>query len=292
MTKSLSNGIKYPTSVILNWLRDKLYLATHVLYLFSNQLQWRHNERDDVSNHQPHHCLLNRLFRRRGKKTSKLRVTGLCARNSPVTGEFPAQRTSNAENVSIWWGHHAHSLHGELNQIPQVSNDFLKLSDNRIRKIPSWRAMHTPKTDYGHEYKTSNIENIYKCQRNYAPVNHIMQMYNLQFHHLFCSYSIDINNHAIHFIFMKMVNMLFIRKNNVLLILSISWIRERQLSLGVILNERGWKFCNLNKIQCIAFRKMRLNNSSAKCWPFYSEWLECISLLHVWFPTIYFWEHI
>ena len=40
------------------------------------------------------------------KKTSKLRVTGLCAENSPVTGEFPAQMASNAENVSIWWRHH------------------------------------------------------------------------------------------------------------------------------------------------------------------------------------------
>ena len=54
-------------------------------------LQWRHNGRDGVSNHQPHHCLLKRLFRRRSKKTSKLRVTGLCAGNSPVTGEFPTQ---------------------------------------------------------------------------------------------------------------------------------------------------------------------------------------------------------
>ena len=26
--------------------------------------------------------------------------------NSPVTGEFPAQRASNTENVSIWWCHH------------------------------------------------------------------------------------------------------------------------------------------------------------------------------------------
>ena len=69
-------------------------------------LQWRHNERDGVSNHQPHDCLLNRLFWHRSKKTPKLRVTGLCARNSPVTGEFPAQRASNAENVSIWWRHH------------------------------------------------------------------------------------------------------------------------------------------------------------------------------------------
>ena len=46
-------------------------------------LQWRHNDHDGVSNHQPHGCLLNRLFRRRSKKTSKLRVTGLCVGNSP-----------------------------------------------------------------------------------------------------------------------------------------------------------------------------------------------------------------
>ena len=49
----------------------------------SNTLHWRHNDHDSVSNHQPHGCLLNRLFRRRSKKTSKLCVTGLCAGNSP-----------------------------------------------------------------------------------------------------------------------------------------------------------------------------------------------------------------
>ena len=46
-------------------------------------LQWCHYDHGGVSNHQPHCCLLNRLFRRRSKKTSKLRVTGLCAGNSP-----------------------------------------------------------------------------------------------------------------------------------------------------------------------------------------------------------------
>ena len=46
-------------------------------------------------------CLPNRLYRRRSKKPSELRVTGLCVGNSPVPGEFPAQRDSNAENVSI-----------------------------------------------------------------------------------------------------------------------------------------------------------------------------------------------
>ena len=48
---------------------------------------------------------------RRSKKTSKLRVTGLCVGNSPVTGEFPAQRASNAENVSIWLRHHEQGSH-------------------------------------------------------------------------------------------------------------------------------------------------------------------------------------
>ena len=64
------------------------------------------NGRDSVSNHQPHGCLLNLLFEHRSKKTPKLRVTGLCAGNSPETGKFPAQMASNAENVSIWWRHH------------------------------------------------------------------------------------------------------------------------------------------------------------------------------------------
>ena len=32
--------------------------------------------------------------------------SGLCAGNSPVTGEFPAQMASNAENIFIWWRHH------------------------------------------------------------------------------------------------------------------------------------------------------------------------------------------
>ena len=70
---------------------------------YRSTLQWLHNERDGVTNHQHHDCLLNRLFRRRSKKVSKRRVTSLCEGNSPVTGEFPAQRASNAENFSIWW---------------------------------------------------------------------------------------------------------------------------------------------------------------------------------------------
>ena len=79
-------------------LQNMIFSDAIGLYL---SLQWRHNEHDSGSNHQPHVCLLNRLFGRRSKKTSKLRITGLCAGISPVTGEFPAQKASNAENVSI-----------------------------------------------------------------------------------------------------------------------------------------------------------------------------------------------
>ena len=89
-------------------------------------LRWRHNDHAGVSNHQPHGCLLNRLFRRKSKKTSKLRVTGLCAGNSPGTGEFPAQMASNAENVSIWWRHHdMHQLlSNEVNKITETFNQI------------------------------------------------------------------------------------------------------------------------------------------------------------------------
>ena len=85
-------------------LPGPVWRKRHITLLMT--LQWRHNERDSVSNHQPHDCLLNRLYGRRLKKTSKHRVTGLCAGNSPGTSEFPAQMASNAENVSIWWRHH------------------------------------------------------------------------------------------------------------------------------------------------------------------------------------------
>ena len=78
----------------------------YIVLFCTETLQWRHNERDGTSDHQTYDCLLNRLCRRRSTRTSKICVTGLCAGNSPVTGEFPAQRTSDTENVSIWWRHH------------------------------------------------------------------------------------------------------------------------------------------------------------------------------------------
>ena len=88
-------------------------------------LQWRHNERECISNHRRLECLLNRLLRRRSKKSSKLRVSGLCWGNSPVTDELPTKRASNAENVSVWWRHHG-TDNARLPDICAISSRYLR----------------------------------------------------------------------------------------------------------------------------------------------------------------------
>ena len=107
----------------------------------TNALRWRHNGLDSVSNHQPRECLLSRLFGRRSKKTSKLRVTGLCAGNSPGTGEFPAQRASNAENVSIWWRHHGRVLCHSTGPLSDLRYRQVRLD---LRFIVRMRARQAP----------------------------------------------------------------------------------------------------------------------------------------------------
>ena len=101
-------------------------------------LQWRHNGHDGVWNHRRLDCLLNRLFKRRSKNTSKLRVTGLCEGNPPVNGGFPSQRASNAENASIWWRHHAFTA--------CVTYDFCaKMTDHRAKNCTlDWTETWTP----------------------------------------------------------------------------------------------------------------------------------------------------
>ena len=89
-------------------------------------LQWRHNERDGVSNHQPRDCLLNGLFRPRSKKTSKLR-TGLCEGNSPVTGIL-------ADVMS--------PLVGKTEHYIQNSGDVVnKVKDLEAHQARSWSPM-------------------------------------------------------------------------------------------------------------------------------------------------------
>ena len=85
-----------PTNILGQWINQcltDLFLNRIFLYEYGITkpqlcldyvpLHWCHNDHGGVSNHQPRGCLLDHLFRRRWKKTSKLRVTGLCAGNSP-----------------------------------------------------------------------------------------------------------------------------------------------------------------------------------------------------------------
>ena len=107
------NSIALTFNVVLTCLLELWYLRIHYNgtlvgsrnYGDQYSLQWRHNERDGVSNHLHLDCLLA-VCSGTDKKTSKLQVTGLCGGNPPVTGEYSAQRASNAENASIWWRHH------------------------------------------------------------------------------------------------------------------------------------------------------------------------------------------
>ena len=79
--------------VLSKWKRNiRNQMESRRMQVRYSSLKWRHNGGDSVSNHQPHDGLPKGLFRRRSKKTWKLRVTGLCAGNSG-TGEFPHKIT-------------------------------------------------------------------------------------------------------------------------------------------------------------------------------------------------------
>ena len=80
--------------------------------------------------------LLNRLFRRRPKKTSMLCVTGFCEKNSPATGGFPAQRPSNPEKVPIWWRRHESIMFNTL-RARQNCRHFQTFSSGFL-----WMKMH------------------------------------------------------------------------------------------------------------------------------------------------------
>ena len=74
-------SIDSDNGLAMNIRQDSIFTNDDVMSYLPVPLQWRHTGRYGVSNHQPHGCLLNRLFGHRSKKTSKLRVTGLCVGN-------------------------------------------------------------------------------------------------------------------------------------------------------------------------------------------------------------------
>ena len=76
--------------------------------------------------------------RLRSKKTSKLRVTGPCAGISLVTGEFPAQKVSNAENAFIWWHHHEPGHHRFENTFQLIYNQINWVKYNTFSVKTRW----------------------------------------------------------------------------------------------------------------------------------------------------------
>ena len=116
--------------------------CTYVPSWGHSSFQWRHNERDCVSNHRLIDCLLNRLFRRRSKKTSKLRVHVLCEGNSAVTGEFPAQRPVTRKcfhlKTSSWNGTHY------TKDLWTHNWNLLVVRLNLLNKQSSWRWFESP----------------------------------------------------------------------------------------------------------------------------------------------------
>ena len=121
-----------------------------------------YNGHDDVSNHQPYDCLLNSLFRWRWKKTSKVQVTGLCEGISLVTGEFPTQRTSNKENVSIWWRHHVQPLYLRTGGTEHLSNNRVPPTPTPTALVPlKFPEMQRGKLQVSPKHKETQAMSIY-----------------------------------------------------------------------------------------------------------------------------------
>ena len=168
---------------VLLWrvMHIQQYLAIRSCYLVCTalfckrchaSLQWRHNERDGVSNHQPHDCLLKRLFTRRSNKTSKLRITGLCEGNSPLTAEFPSKGASNAENASICRRH-------------DVVIWFVLSWYSTIIVVP-YMQRYIPSTDYPQVYLIGTEESTRYCpisREGYTPPwKSLLFLYDVELH--------------------------------------------------------------------------------------------------------------
>ena len=67
-----------------------------------SSIRWRHNGSNSVSNQPPHDCLLNRLFRSRSTKTSKLRVTGRKCFHLMASSCLPSK---GSHKVLVVWRH-------------------------------------------------------------------------------------------------------------------------------------------------------------------------------------------
>ena len=125
---------------------------------FIHPLHWRHNGRDSVSNHQPHDCLLNRLFRRRSKHQSSASLAFVRGIHRWPVNSF-AQMASKAENVFILWRHHA---------LQQLWKTFLQVILHHVKQWVWWWKSRI----WGVEYKfygfPHDLNEIDKCVTNFT----------------------------------------------------------------------------------------------------------------------------
>ena len=137
------------------------------------------------------------------KKTSKLRVTGLCVGNSPGTGEFPAQMASNAENVSIWWRHHEVMSHEHYGVKPPMTGLFVQQGlqtpiENQIphcwlfvRRIHRWSVDSNHSHSEGVSISWPRHVTAHFFIAGYQPpdveeMSFLVSMINILFHHIKC----------------------------------------------------------------------------------------------------------
>ena len=96
---------------------------------------------------------------------SKLRVTGLCEGNPPVTGGFPSQTASNAENVSIWWHRGKLKLHEIHKQsYGSMRRSLITVMSNYGNNYPCQTMETIIHVKLWKQLSVSNYENNYPCQ--------------------------------------------------------------------------------------------------------------------------------
>ena len=132
-----ANQRKHQSSASLAFVRGFLTLSSWKLpFACVCKSHWFHNG-DFIVDAMASKITSLTIFRRRSKKTSKHRVTGLCTGNSPGTGEFPAQKACNSENVFIWWRHHDERLHIDGLLQERLNSSVLALESRISCTIPS-----------------------------------------------------------------------------------------------------------------------------------------------------------
>ena len=200
-------SISCPIFVKWHWDRWHVFLwyfFTHFM-TFGTSIRWCHNGLDSISNHQPHDCLLNRLFRHRSKKTSKLRVTGLCAVNSPHKWPLTRKMTSSCTmsyhwvitNAPVSKCVQAHVVHACMHQHGCMYVVILKLSLWQLPMQPMKQIVSRSKDFHfiGHPTLLNDIHsaNSKQLHNSYYDFNtwRLNTQSDMRFHHILSPFWIN-----------------------------------------------------------------------------------------------------